>query len=47
MLIEVKNLHKSFGENQVLRGIDVPSRKAKSSWLSDLPVRERAPSCAA
>ena len=46
MLIEVKNLHKSFGENQVLRGIDV-SIQAKSSWLSDLPVRERAPSCAA
>ena len=29
MLIEVKNLHKSFGENQVLRGIDVSIQKGE------------------
>lgn len=29
MLIEVKNLHKSFGENRVLRGIDVSIRKGE------------------
>lgn len=29
MLIEVKDLHKSFGENQVLRGINVWIRKVR------------------
>ena len=29
MMIEVKNLHKSFGKNQVLRGIDIDIRKGE------------------
>ena len=53
MLIEVKNLHKSFGENQVLRGIDVsiqkgevvvvigPSGSGKSTFLRCLNLLER------
>lgn len=53
MLIEVKNLHKSFGENQVLRGIDVsiqkgevvvvigPSGSGKSSFLRCLNLLEQ------
>lgn len=52
MLIEVKNLHKSFGENQVLRGIDVsiqkgevvvvigPSGSGKSTFLRCLNLLE-------
>ena len=53
MLIEVKNLHKSFGENQVLRGIDVsiqkgevvvvigPSGSGKSTFLRCLNLLEQ------
>ena len=53
MLIEVKNLHKSFGENQVLRGIDVsiqkgevvvvigPSGSGKSAFLRCLNLLEQ------
>lgn len=53
MLIEVKNLHKSFGENQVLRGIDVsiqkgevvvvigPSDSGKSTFLRCLNLLEQ------
>ena len=53
MLIEVKNLHKSFGENQVLRGIDVsiqkgevvvvigPSSSGKSTFLRCLNLLEQ------
>lgn len=53
MLIEVKNLHKSFGENQVLRGIDVsiqkgevvvvigPSGSGKSTFLRFLNLLEQ------
>ena len=53
MLIEVKNLHKSFGENQVLRGIDVsiqkgevvvvigPSGSGKSTFLRCLNLFEQ------
>lgn len=53
MLIEVKNLHKSFGENQVLRGIDVsiqkgevvvvigPSGSGKSTFLCCLNLLEQ------
>ena len=53
MLIEVKNLHKSFGENQVLRGIDVsiqkgevvvvigPSGSGKSTFLRCMNLLEQ------
>lgn len=53
MLIEVKNLHKPFGENQVLRGIDVsiqkgevvvvigPSGSGKSTFLRCLNLLEQ------
>ena len=53
MLIEVKKLHKSFGENQVLRGIDVsiqkgevvvvigPSGSGKSTFLRCLNLLEQ------
>lgn len=53
MLIEIKNLHKSFGENQVLRGIDVsiqkgevvvvigPSGSGKSTFLRCLNLLEQ------
>ena len=53
MLIEVKNLHKSFGETQVLRGIDVsiqkgevvvvigPSGSGKSTFLRCLNLLEQ------
>lgn len=53
MLIEVKNLHKSFGENQVRRGIDVsiqkgevvvvigPSGSGKSTFLRCLNLLEQ------
>ena len=53
MLIEGKNLHKSFGENQVLRGIDVsiqkgevvvvigPSGSGKSTFLRCLNLLEQ------
>lgn len=53
MLIEVKNLHKSFGENQMLRGIDVsiqkgevvvvigPSGSGKSTFLRCLNLLEQ------
>ena len=53
MLIEVKNLHKSYGENQVLRGIDVsiqkgevvvvigPSGSGKSTFLRCLNLLEQ------
>lgn len=53
ILIEVKNLHKSFGENQVLRGIDVsiqkgevvvvigPSGSGKSTFLRCLNLLEQ------
>lgn len=53
MLIEAKNLHKSFGENQVLRGIDVsiqkgevvvvigPSGSGKSTFLRCLNLLEQ------
>lgn len=53
MLIEVKILHKSFGENQVLRGIDVsiqkgevvvvigPSGSGKSTFLRCLNLLEQ------
>ena len=53
MLIEVKNLHKFFGENQVLRGIDVsiqkgevvvvigPSGSGKSTFLRCLNLLEQ------
>ena len=53
MLIEVKNLHKSFGENQVLRGFDVsiqkgevvvvigPSGSGKSTFLRCLNLLEQ------
>lgn len=52
MIIEVKNLHKSFGENQVLRGIDAsidekevvcvigPSGSGKSTFLRCLNMLE-------
>ncbi|MFQ7019091.1 amino acid ABC transporter ATP-binding protein [Vescimonas sanitatis] len=52
-MIEVKNLHKSFGENQVLRGIDVsiqkgevvvvigPSGSGKSTFLRCLNLLEQ------
>lgn len=40
-MIKVKNLHKTFGTNQVLKGINTEIKKGEVVVVIDLPDRER------
>ena len=46
-MIKTVDLHKSFGELKVLKGVNEPLKRARLCPSSVPPAAEKAPSCAA
>lgn len=44
-MMKVTDIHKRFGKQEVLKGIDLDVAKGEVVVLLGLPVREKRPSC--
>lgn len=46
-MIKIRNIHKTFGENTILRGIDLDVGKGQVVVILGLPARVKQHFCAA
>lgn len=45
-MVELRDVHKSFGDHEVLKGINVSIRRGEVVAISDRPVAASRPCCA-